>query len=146
MSENRYESKITRAIAPVGQVYGVLSNLQNLEKVKHLIPEDKVNDIEIRDDAIRFKIDGLGQKICVKIIERAENNYIKFALENMPVQAHFWIQTKEVAPDDTRLKLTIGADLPMMFRMMLEQKIRQGLDQAADMLAQLPYDKMSGQC
>ena len=50
-----------------------------------------------------------------------------------------WIQLKQVAEQDTRIKLTIKADIPMMFRMMFEKKLQQGLDQAVDMLCQVPY-------
>ena len=46
---------------------------------------------------------------------------------------------KEVNPTDTRLKLTVKADIPFMFKFMVEKKLQQGLDQAADMLAQFPY-------
>ena len=143
MSDNRYESKITKATAPIEAVYAVLSNLENLEKVRNLIPEDKVKDLEITGDMVRFKVDGLGQKVVVRIEEREENKTVKFALDNLPVKANFWIQTKGMADDDTRLKLTLGADLPIMFRMMLEKKLQDGLDQAADMLARLPYTQWS---
>ena len=136
-----YESKITRANANVDDVYGVLSDLRNLDRVKDLIPEDKVSDIETTEDSIRFKVNGMGQKVCVRIVEREENKTLKFALENLPLTANFYIQTKQVADHDTRLKLTIKADIPMMFRMMLGGKLQQGLDNAADMMAQFPYEQ-----
>ena len=52
---------------------------------------------------------------------------------------NFWIQLKEVTPNDTRIKLTLKADLPMMFKMMLDKKLQNGIDQAAEMLAKFPY-------
>ena len=141
MSEQKYESKIESIPAPVAQVYPVLSNLSSLERVKDLIPQDKVKEMEITPDAVKMKIDGLGQKVTLRVVDRIENDTVKFGLDNMPLEMNCWIQLKEVAPNDTRVKLTVKADIPMMFRLMLEKKIQQGLDDAAKMLTQFPYSK-----
>ena len=74
-------------------------------------------------------------------MDRIENDTIKFGLDNMPLEMNCWIQLKEVAPNDTRVKLTIKADIPLMFRMMFEKKIQKGLDDAAKMLTQFPYSQ-----
>ena len=139
MSDTKYESKIVSSTSSAAQIYNVLSNLMNIERVKDLIPKDKIQEMEISEDQIRIKVDGLGQKLTIAIIERVENDMIKFGLEGIPMQANFWIQLKEIADSDTRIKLTIKADIPMMFKMMIGNKLQQGLDQAADMLAQFPY-------
>ncbi len=136
---DKYESKITSAAYPAAQIYRVLSDLKNLEKVRDLIPQDKVQEMEIDSDYVRMKVDGLGQKITIVIVDRIENDTVKFGVEGIPMDANLWIQMKEVSPTDTRLKLTIKADIPMMFRFMINKKLQQGLDQAADMLAQFPY-------
>jgi carbon monoxide dehydrogenase subunit G len=139
MSENKYESKITSAACPAQQIYRVLSNMESLEKVKDLIPKDKIQEMEIEPDRVRLKVDGLAQKITIAIVDRIENDTIKFGAEGIPMDANFWIQLKEVSPTDTRIKLTVKADIPFMFKFMVEKKLQQGLDQAADMLAQFPY-------
>ena len=136
MSESKYESKITSAPCSAQQIYRVLSNLQNLERVKDLIPKDKVQEMDIEPDRVRFKVDGLAQKITIAIVDRIENDTIKFGAEGIPMDANFWIQMKEVSPTDTRLKLTVKADIPFMFKFMVEKKLQTGLDQAAEMLAQ----------
>lgn len=141
MSEQKYESKIESIPAPVVHVYPVLSDLSSLERVRDLIPQDKVKELEISSDAVKMKIDGLGQKITLRVMDRIENDTIKFGLDNMPLEMNCWIQLKEVAPNDTRVKLTIKADIPLMFRMMFEKKIQKGLDDAAKMLTQFPYSQ-----
>lgn len=143
MSEQKYESKIESIPAPAAQVYPVLSNLNNLKRVQDMLPADKVSEVEISEDVVKMKVDGLGQKIAIRIVDRIENDTIKFGLDNIPMEANFWIQLKEVSPTDTRVKLTVKADIPMFFRMMLEKKIQQGLDDAAKMLAQFPYSQWS---
>ena len=139
MSESKYESKITSAPYTAEQMYRVLSNLQNIERVRDLIPKDKVQELEVEPDRIRMKVDGLAQKISFVIVDRIENDTIKFGAEGIPMEANFWIQLKELAPNDTRIKLTLKADIPMMFKMMIGSKLQTGLDQAAEMLAQFPY-------
>lgn len=139
MSGSKYESKITSAPCPAAQIYRVLSNLENLERVREFIPQDKVQEMEISADRVRMKVDGLAQKITIAIVDRIENDTVKFGAEGIPMDANFWIQLKEVSPTDTRIKLTVKADIPFMFKMMLDKKLQQGLDQAADMLAQFPY-------
>ena len=139
MSECKYESAVTKVAASAAQIYSVFSNLRNLERVKDMIPQDKVQEMEIEAESVRMKVDGLGQKITILIVDKTENEVIKYGAEGIPMEMNFWIQMKEVAPMDTRIKLTLKADIPMMFKMMLDKKIQQGIDQAAAMIAQFPF-------
>lgn len=139
MSESKYESKITSAPCSAQQIYRVLSNMENIERVREYIPQNKIQEMEVSPDRIRIKVDGLAQKITIAIVDRIENDTIKFGAEGIPMDAKFWIQLKELSPVDTRIRLTIKAEIPMMFKMMLNKKLQEGLDQAADMLAQFPY-------
>ncbi len=136
---SKYESKIGQIPYNDQLVYSVLSNLENLQRFMDAIPQDKVKELEITPDAIRMKIDGLAQKFTIRIVEKEEYKTIKFGVDNLPMDVNMWIQLKQVAEQDTRIKLTIKADIPMMFRMMFEKKLQQGLDQAVDMLCQVPY-------
>ncbi len=139
MSECKYESAVTKVSASAGQIYALFSNLKNIERVRDRIPQDKVQELEIGEDYIRMKVDGLGQKITISVVDKTENDVIKYGAEGIPMQMNFWIQMKEVAPLDTRIKLTLKADIPMMFKLMLDKKIQQGIDQAAAMIAQFPF-------
>ncbi|MBO4666296.1 MAG: SRPBCC family protein [Paludibacteraceae bacterium] len=143
MSEQKYESKIQSIPAPVDKIYPVLSNLSNLERVKDKLPADKVSEVEISEDAVKMKVDGLGQKVVIRVVDKIENDTIKFGFDNIPMDVNFWIQLKQVNPTDTRVKLTVKADIPMFFRMMIEKKLQQGLDDAAIMLTQFPYNQWS---
>ena len=141
MSEQKYESKICSIPCDAHTVYSVLGNLRNLERVRDLIPKDKVQEMEIMDDAIRMKVDGLGQKFTIRIVDRIDDDTLKFGFDNLPMSLNFWIQLKQVTDLDTRIRLTLKADIPFMFRIMLEKKLQQGLDQAAEMLTQFPYSQ-----
>lgn len=141
MAATEYTSKITTAYTPAKDIYAVLGNLKNLERVRDLIPQDKVQELEISEDSVRIKVDGLGQKFTIRIVDRIENDTLKFGAENLPMEMNFWIQLKQVAPAETKIRLTLKADIPFMFKMMLDKKIQQGLDDGAQMLTQFPYSQ-----
>ena len=137
----KYESHITQSVCSAQSIYRVLSNLKNFERVRDKIPQDKIQELEIEEDYVRVKVNGLGQKLGIFIADKEEAKVVKYGVENSPIAVTMWIQMKEVAPQDTRIKLTVEADIPFMFRMMIEKKLQDGLNQAADMLAQFPYDE-----
>ena len=85
MSETKYESKITSAPCSAQQIYRVMSNLQNLERVRDMIPKDKIQEMEIEPDRVRLKVDGLAQKITIAIVDRIENDTVKFGAEGIPM-------------------------------------------------------------
>jgi carbon monoxide dehydrogenase subunit G len=142
MAEIKYESKIGQIAANDAAVFNVLSNLENINRFRDVIPQDKIQEMEVMSDRIRFKVDGLGQKIAIAIVEKEEYKLIKFGAESLPIPMNVWIQLKQVAEMDTRIRITIKTDMPMMFKMMFDKKIQQGLDQAIDMLCQIPYNNM----
>lgn len=139
MGVTKYESKVGQIPHNDQIVFAVLSNLENLQRFSDMIPKDKVKELVINADSVRIQVEGLAQKFTIRIVEKEEYKTIKFGVDNLPMDAYFWIQLKQVDVQDTRIKLTIKADIPMMFRMMLEKKLQQGLDQAVDMLCQVPY-------
>lgn len=138
---NTYESHIAKVAADATAIYAVISDLRNIERVRDLIPKDKVQEMETDADFVRLKVDGLGQKVVFRIVDRIENDTVKFGVENLPIEGNFWIQIKQVAPHDSRIKLTLKAELPMMIAMMAGKKIQEGIDQAADMMAKMPFEQ-----
>lgn len=142
MAEIKYESKIGQITANDQQVFAVLSNLENINYFRDAIPQDKIKELDVTKERICLKVDGLGQKIAIAIVEKEEYKTIKFGAENLPIPFNVWIQLKEVAELDTRIRITIKTDMPAMFKMMFDKKMQQGLDQAIDMLCQIPYNKL----
>jgi carbon monoxide dehydrogenase subunit G len=142
MAEIKYESKIGQIAANDVAVFKVLSNLENINRFRDVIPQDKIQEMEVYTDRIRFKVEGLGQKIAIAIVEQEEYKLIKFGAESLPIPLNMWIQLKQVAEMDTRIRITIKTDMPAMFKMMFDKKMQQGLDQAIDMLCQIPYNNI----
>lgn len=139
MAEIKYESKIGQVHANAADVFAVLANLENLERFKDVIPQDKIKELEITRDSVRFKVEGLGPKVSIEIVDQEENKTIKYGAQNIPVPLNAWIQLKQVDELDTRMRITVKTDLPAMFRMMIDKKMQTGLDQAVDMLCNIKY-------
>ena len=78
MAEVKYESKIGQVRANAADVFAVLTNLENLQRFADFIPQDKVKDLEINRDFVRFKVEGLGPKISIGIVDQEENKMIKY--------------------------------------------------------------------
>ncbi|MEJ5317759.1 MAG: polyketide cyclase [Tenuifilum sp.] len=126
-----YESKIVAISKRAEDVFRVLSDFRNFSPMA----KDKLEEWQATEDSCSFKYKGMGP-FGIKIIERDEFKTIKFTGdEKSPMEFFMWIQLKEVAPYDTRMKITVKAELNMMMRMMVGNKLKEGIDALADGIA-----------
>ncbi|MDR1610619.1 MAG: SRPBCC family protein [Candidatus Symbiothrix sp.] len=136
-----YTSEIKQLPYSETTIFEVLSDLNNLEKVKDQIPQDKIQDFSFDHDSCTFNISPVG-KVRFSIVEREPNKTIKFMADQSPVDVYLWIQLKEVNPQDTRMKLTVRANLNPFLKPMLSGPLQKGLDKIADVLAAVPYETL----
>ncbi len=120
------------------RIFAMLSDLSNLERVKDRIPQDKIQGFEFDSDSCSFSVNPVG-KIKFQIVEREPNKTIKFATTNSPVPLFLWIQLKQVAEMDTRMKLTARADLNPFIKQMVAKPMQEAIDKIAAVLEKLPY-------
>ena len=120
-------------------VYETLSDLNNLDKFKSRIPSDKVEDFAFDSNSCSFSIQPVG-KVKFSIIDREPPKTIKFASEQSPVAVNIWIQLKETGEQETKLKLTVRADLNPILEAMLSKTLREGVNKIAATLAAIPYE------
>ena len=78
-------------------------------------------------------------KVTLKIIEREELKCIKFEAENSPVPFNLWIQLLPVTETTCKMRVTVKADIPIFLKPMIGNKLKDGVDKIADVLAMLPY-------
>ena len=136
--EEKFVSEIKQIPHKAERIYGMLSDLSNLEKVKDRIPQGKVKDFTFDKDSCSFAVDPVG-KIRFEVVEREPNKLVKFATTNSPLPLHLWIQLKEVDEADTRMKLTVGADLNPFIKQMVAKPLQEAIDKISEVLALLPY-------
>ncbi len=127
----KYESKQQQINHPASLIYPLISRLDLFTPAI----QDKVEEWQATPDSCSFKAKGM--KVCMRIAERAENKHVKIVPDDggLPIDFAFWIQLKEVAPRDTRIRMVVHAELNMMLKMMLGSKIQSGIDQAVEQLA-----------
>ena len=136
---SEFVSEIKKIPNTAERVYDFLSNMNNLSVLSSQLPPDKIENLETTDDTCTFTVKGLGET-GIQIIEKEEFKTIKLTGHGrVPFTFYFWIQLKEVAPYDTRLRLTLHAELNAMMKMMLKKKLKEGINQIATALTQLPY-------
>ncbi|MDR0836514.1 MAG: SRPBCC family protein [Tannerella sp.] len=122
------------------RIFDMLSDLSNLERVRDRIPEDKIKNFTFDRDTCSLTVDPVGS-IQLKIIEREPNKTIKFVTTNSPVPLTMWIQLKQVAEKDTKMKLTIHADLNPFIKPMVSKPLQDAMDKISEILIRLPYEQ-----
>jgi uncharacterized protein YqkB len=130
-----YESDIKTISSNEEVVFGLLSDLNNLQKIKENANlTDKVKDLQFDADSCSFAVEGLG-KMGFRIVEREQFKTVKLASEHAPVEVNVWIQLKQIAENETAMKLTMKAELPSMIKMMVDKKLKEGINAIAEVLA-----------
>lgn len=148
MSTTKYVSDIKVINNNQEVIFNYLSNFENLSKyvneglltkMTEQIPQIKISNFESDADSCRFQIAGMGLAE-IRIIDREPHKTIKInSSGGMPVGITFWIQLLPVSAYETKLRLTLDADMSMMIKMMVNKKLEEGINRLADMLAALPY-------
>ena len=148
MSVSKYVSDIKIVNNNQEVIFNYLSNFENLSKyvndgllskMSEQVPQIQVSDFESDSDSCRFQIKGMGQAE-IRIVEREVYKTIKIVSSgSMPVDITFWIQLLPVSAYETKLRLTLNADMSMMIKMLVNKKLEDGINRLADMLAALPY-------
>lgn len=134
----KFESSIKQIPYPQVAVYRNLSDLNNLEKVRDRVPEDKVKDFKFDQDSVTISVDPVGA-ITLRICEREEPKCVKFEAVQSPLPFNLWIQILPVTETTSKMKLTLKADIPFMLRGMVSGPLEDGLEKIADALAQIQY-------
>ncbi len=135
---SKFESSVKQIAYPQQNVYDMLSDLTNIERVKDKVPEDKLKGLSFDKDTISVSVSPVGN-ISMRIVERDEPKTIKFESENSPLSFKFWIQILPVEATSSKMKLTIDADIPFFMKGMVSGPLQEGVEKIADALAMIPY-------
>ena len=117
----KYESRIGKLDTSGEKAFGFLSDFRNFSR---FIPADKIKEWEASAEQCKFSVDGIG-KAGLKIIEKEPNKLVKISGDGTAgLEFFFWIQIKEIEKNDTRIKLTIKADLNPMMKMVAAKPLK----------------------
>lgn len=153
MSLAKYESEIKTVALPQEAIYARLADLNNLavlkerlndpfvqEKMAEQIPADKVDEFRGYAEKMRFTADTIVfsspmGEITLRVVEREEPKCIKFASEGAPVQLYLWIQFLPHGVYESRMKVTVGAEVNFFMKGMVAKPLQQAADGLANMLS-----------
>lgn len=128
-----FESKIVTINRKAEDIYRVLSDFRLFTP---FIPKDKLEGWAAQEDSCSFIINGVGQT-GLKIVEKEPFKTIKVTGDGkLPFEFFLWVQLVEVNPSDTKMKLTLKADLNVMLKMMLQKQLAEGIDKMAEGIAE----------
>ena len=137
-NESKFESSIKPIPYPQQAVYDNISDLRNLEKVKDRVPEDKVSDFTFDEDTVGINIQPVGE-LKLRIIEREEPKCVKFETVQSPVPFNVWIQVLPVDEQNSKMKVTVKAELNPFIKSMVEKPLQEAVEKIADALALVHY-------
>ena len=132
----KIESRIGKSDCSDQQIYHFISNFHNF---KELLPADKVSGWDASEDKCSFQVDPLG-RTGLMIVEKSPHKLVKMSSdpEFSTYQFHIWIQLKKVAPDDTRIKITIEPLVNKMLMTMVRGPLKRLADGIIDKME--PFD------
>ena len=119
-------------------VYRNISDLSNLERVRDRVPADKLDSFKFDSDSVEVSVPPVGT-IKLRIIEREENKCVKFETEQSPMPFNLWIQMLPVSETESKMKVTVKADIPFMLKGMVSGPLQDGVEKIADALSQIPF-------
>ena len=134
----KFESSVKQITYPVEDVYRNISDLSNLERVRDRVPEDKLQDFQFDKDSVQVSVAPVGL-IKLRIIEREENKCVKFETEQSPMPFNLWIQVLPVTATESKMRVTVKADIPFMLKGMVAGPLQDGVEKIADALSQIPF-------
>ena len=117
------ESKIGTINADEVSIFNFFTDFTNFDD---LIPPDKVEDWQSTNNSCSFTVKQVG-RITINIVDKTPYNYVKLSPEgNAPFSFNFYVQLKQIKEYDTKIKLTIKAELNQMMKMMLKKPLKKG--------------------
>lgn len=149
MSLNKYVSEVKTIQQNQEIVFRYLSDFNNfsqffneyaLEQLSTQMPGGiRIEDCKFDSDSCHLTL-SKGGSVGFRIIDRDVPKTIKMTGEgSIPAQMFFWIQLLPVSDYQCKMRLTLHAELNVMLKMMLNKKLKDGIDRLADVLSAIPY-------
>jgi len=157
----KYESSVKQIYFPQSAIYAKLSDLCNLETVRERfndpamqerlvasgqVPADKIEQVkqklqeaQFTTDSVTVNVDMVGT-ISINIIDREPEKCIKYAASQSPVPVTLWIQILPTSDTTSKMRVTLEAELNFFIKQMIGNKLQDGVEKFADMLAMIPYN------
>lgn len=110
------------------------------QKLSEQVPADKLADVQKYAEGLSFETDAIHiaspmGNITLRVVERDEPKCIKFASEGSPVQIYVWIQLLPHGDYESKIRVTVGAEVNFFMKKMVAKPLQQAADGLANMLS-----------
>ena len=159
----KYESQIYTVNATQQHAYERMANLKNFEALRQIMeqPEfvdrlmanvpaehagkvtpEKIEEVRRQFENVVFSEDAVSFDsklglITLAITEREAPKLVKLQGVNTPVDVTLWVQLLPQGPYQSKMKVTVGADMNFFVRKMVEKYLKQAPDGIANFLCYL---------
>lgn len=131
--ETQIVSKVTKNACQDSQLYNFVSDFRNIGLM--LPPEVKE---KVSFSANHITVQAVAnQSVTLIKVEEEPHKLLKLGAEGAR-ELTIWIQFKQVAPYDTRIRVTMHLQIPMVAKMFGKKKLQQFADGLAEAFAQIP--------
>lgn len=132
--ELEFVSKITKNACEDSQLYEFLCDFRNLEA---MLPAEAREKVTVSQDTITIQAMG-SMSITLSVLEKEPYKLVKLGTAGNDMFC-LWIQLKQVAPYDTRIRITLRMNVPLIARPMIKKdKMQEFVDNLALALSQIP--------
>jgi carbon monoxide dehydrogenase subunit G len=131
---DEFISDIVKINRSAEQIYNLLADMSFFSQIASTAQINEIEDFQSTPDTCSFKVKGM--EVGLQIIDREPYKTIKYTgYKYAPVDFFVWLQLKEIASDDTRLRIVVRAKLNLMMKALLKGKIKKGLDKIVHQIA-----------
>jgi hypothetical protein len=128
------ESKTAVANGNQKTVFDFVTDFRNFSG---LLPQDRMNDVEIARESIHFSLQGLGN-VGLVIREKKPFDEVNItATEDSAADFNFRILISESASDRSQVKMILQANLNMFLEMVARGPLQQFADMVVDKLSEI---------
>lgn len=157
MSLTKFESAVKQLSHPQQTVYDWLSDLRHIEALRgrlddpalleqlgERVPGTDAQSLRQQLESMTFSEDTVTMdsplgKVTLRVVEREAPKCVKLEAEGSPLPLTLWVQVLPVAEAESKMRVTLGAEVNVFMKAMVSKPLQQAVDGIADMLASLPY-------
>ena len=157
MSLTKFESAVKQLSHPQQTVYDWLSDLRHIEALRgrlddpalleqlgERVPGTDAQSLRQQLESMTFSEDTVTMdsplgKVTLRIVEREAPKCVKLEAEGSPLPLTLWVQVLPVAEAESKMRVTLRAEVNVFMKAMVSKPLQQAVDGLADLLGNIPY-------
>ena len=143
-----YKSQDTDLLAPADAVFSRLDNLEGLGEMIKNVPEEQIpadqrqmlEQVKVTSDTISVPGGPVGE-LTLRKVESLAPSLIRLEGEGTPVPLSLSLKIAPTSAETCSARVEIDIQIPMMLKPMVNGPLQKMVDQFAQMLCKVPFNK-----